>query len=158
MLRAGKIRASIHRWTAGFLFLIMLAPAFEPLALARVAPMAPAHCMRRHLQSVSATQAAPEPVMPCHHGAVHAPVSSRPEAQTSAANSAAPETAIRSLDCCCSGNHCCCSSMSNSGSASLVSSRLHVSGLRIEPVRAAAVLVDSLPLDGPDSTRAPPRS
>jgi len=50
------------RWTARFLLLVMLAPAFGPLALARAAQPEAMQCMR---QSVS--ERSEQPAMQCHH-------------------------------------------------------------------------------------------
>jgi len=56
------------RWTARFLLLVMVAPAFGPLALARVSQPEAPHCMRRPMSGQSASGKSAQPAMQCHHG------------------------------------------------------------------------------------------
>src|SRR5271155_2760120 len=98
------------RWTARFLLLVMLAPAYEPLAMAWITRPAAMHCMRESLSgstSGSTSAHVPQLSMPCHHAmAESAP--SQPESSQSS------ETSIQSAndDNCCK-NHCCCGAITS---------------------------------------------
>jgi hypothetical protein len=135
------------------LLLVMLVPAFGPLAMANLPPMEGMHCMRRRLSDAPAAAA----VMHCHHGASPAGAAENSESPESAA---APETSFRSLDCCC--NHCdygcCCRIPKTSEWATPVTFQLSSVSPLIELVSSAPFTDrDSLLLVGPDSARAPPR-
>jgi len=144
----------MHRWTATLLLLIMLVPAFGPVALAGSRPSGPMHCMRRPLQPTPTD----EPAMHCHHGASQNAMSRNAGAQYPAASTPADsETSFRSLDCCC--YHDCCRSPKTSEWARLASADLSFVSLQTEPVLAApAASSASSPVSGPDSARAPPCS
>jgi len=137
----------MHRWTARFLLLLMLVPAFGPLALAGVAPPEGMHCMRR---PVTASPASAERAMHCHHGG--------PQSATqNVASPASSEASFRSLDCCC--QHCdCCRSSKTSEWARPACNHFSFASLLIEPaLLASAAPRLSAPLIGADSARAPPR-
>jgi hypothetical protein len=139
---------SMHRWTARFLLLAMLLPAFGPLALARADQPGAMHCMRKPLQSTAQSN---QPAMHCHHAMAQSPAP-----QTSAPQT--PEKSFRSLDCCCQ-NHDCCRGLRTSEWARPASNLLSYVSLLIEPAPAPhfATQLSSVPA-GKNSTRAPPRS
>jgi len=145
----------MHRWTARFTLLVMLAPFVGPPALAGVDPMQGMHCMRRPLADAPAASPA-EPPMHCHHAASQ---SAEPENSRTAdsALSAVPEASFRSLDCCCS-DHDCCRTVKTSEWARRASDYDSSIGLLIEPAASAPVTAHvSAVFAGPDSARAPPR-
>ena len=130
----------MHRWTARFLLLVMLVPAFGPLALARSAAPEAMHCMRQPVGQGS------QPVMPCHHGMAAAP-------QTEF-----PATSFNAVRSCCE-DHNCCRGLKTSEWARPAATLLRLCSLLIEaatqnqPVtRTSADVADN------DSARAPPRS
>ena len=141
------------RWTASFLLLVMLVPAFGPFAMARLAPPEGMHCMRRPLPDAPAAA----PAMHCHHAASRSAAPKTSESQDSA-SPASPEASFRSLDCCC--NHgSCCRVLQTSDSAKPATNHLSFVSLLTQSAppelltdRVSAVLI------GPDSARAPPRS
>jgi hypothetical protein len=129
----------VSRWTARFLLLVMLAPAYAPLAMACSAQPEVIHSMR---QPVSAQAA-----MPCHHAM----------AQSKATQSESSETSFQAGDddnCC--KNHCCCGATTSEW-AQPASSLLSFLSLLIEPARPAqSAIVQSSDISGHDSARAPP--
>ena len=128
----------------------MLVPAIGPLALARVAPPAGMHCMRKPLQDASTSAA--EPAMHCHHAAAESGTEKNAASQMSL-----PEASVRSLDCCCQ-NHDCCRGLKTSEWARPASNLLSVISFFIEPALPTPVEVPACDaLTGPDSARAPPR-
>lgn len=139
-----------HRLTAGFLLLVMLFPAFGPLALARVSPAEGMHCMRHPLVGSPAPTAAP--AMHCHHMAQMAPQAPDSQAAESQVDS------FRSFDCCC-GQHCdCCRNSKTSEWARPAVTYLSLLSLLIEPAPTAPLAAQVSPVfAGPDSARAPPR-
>jgi len=129
------------RWTARFLLLVMLAPAYEPLAMACVVQPEAMHCMR---QSMSAPAA--QPAMPCHHAMAQSKPP-QPEASVQATNDA---------NCC--KNHCCCGAITSEW-AQPASSLLSFLSLLREPVQPSqGATPHSTDIAGHDSARAPPRS
>jgi hypothetical protein len=131
----------MHRWTAGFLLLVMLVPGFTPLALARSAAPEAMHCMRQPLHG---TMPAAEPAMPCHHGMVKTP---KPPSS---------EASLRALNCC--QNHDCCRTLKTSERARPAASQFSFVRLLIEPA-LSALFTNQRSVDLPqDSARAPPRS
>ena len=129
------------RWTAGFLLLVMLAPAFGPVAMARVAPPEAMHCMRQPVAGHSA-----QPAMPCHHGMAPAT-----QADTS-------DASFQAVNGCCQ-NHDCCRGATTREWAQPASSLLSVFSLLIEPARLSqGVVLHSSDISGCDSARAPPHS
>jgi hypothetical protein len=124
------------RWTACLLSLVMLVPAFEPVALACAAGPQAMHCMRHSAQ--------PEmPAMHCHG------VKKTPESA---------DASFRALEGCCQ-NHDCCRSLKTSEWARPVSRPSPRLRFLVEPAPAAppAALTPS-DLVGHDSARAPPRN
>jgi hypothetical protein len=125
----------MHRWIARLLVLVMLVPAFGPLALARAAqPQAP-HCLRQPAK----------PVMQCHHGMAMVP------------EPPASEASFRALEQCCQ-NHDCCRTLAAPQWAQ-PQSKLSCRELLTE--RALSALDTQLTSVTPaenDSARAPPRS
>lgn len=80
---------NMQRWIARLLVLVMIVPAFGPLAMARASEDMAPHCSRHPAQ----------PVMQCHQGmALAMPMSSAPSS---------PETSFRAFDSCCQNHDCC---------------------------------------------------
>jgi hypothetical protein len=126
----------MHRWIAKLLLLVMLAPAFVPVALARASQSESPHCARQTVK----------PAIRCHHGMAMAP-----EPQSS-------ETSFRAVDNCCS-NHDCCRGLKTSEWARPASNCFSSISLRIE--RAAALpgeVLVSANFSKHDSARGPPLS
>ncbi|MFY9561549.1 MAG: hypothetical protein WAQ52_15050 [Terriglobales bacterium] len=126
----------MHRWIARLLVLLMLAPAFGPLALARAAhPEAP-HCLRQPAQ----------PVMQCHHGMAMA---SEPQSS---------EASFRAVGSCCQ-NHDCCRGLAAPQWAQPQTRLFLRHGVLTDKAPSAprALLTPVAPLDR-DSARAPPRT
>jgi len=153
--------AVTFRATAGILLLVMLAPAFGPLAMASLAPSAGMHCMRRPMAEAASGKTQPAispqsgPPMRCH-GASQNTASRDSESRTSAV----PEVSFRSLDCCCGhcNYDCCCRTVRTSGWAKPASNHLSPVSLPIENALPSPLVDDSSAvLLGPDSARAPPR-
>ena len=144
----------VSRWTARVLLLVMLAPAFGPLAMAGSAQPASMHCMRQSLSlslssssSSSSSAHATLPAMPCHHAMTE---SKGPQPESS-------ETSLQADDKCCQ-NHCCCGATTSEW-AQPASSLLSSFRLLIESSRPAqSVTLHSSDISGHDSARAPPRS
>ncbi|MGA7560579.1 MAG: hypothetical protein WBW12_16790 [Terriglobales bacterium] len=127
------------RWTARFLMLVMLVPAFGPMAMPCAALPAAMHCMR---QAVSA-----QPAMPCHHGMAQSPPSQSDPARAS----------VQAASNCCQ-SHCCCGATTSEW-AQPASNLLFFFNLLIEPARPTQnAELRSTDLSGYDSARAPPRS
>jgi hypothetical protein len=132
----------MFRWTARFLLLVMFAPVFGTLALARTSPPEAMHCMR---QSAAAHPA--QPAMPCHGKAMAA----APQPESS-------EAAFQATNACCL-DHNCCGCVTASERAQPVSGLLSRLSLLIEPARSAQnAALPSSNISGNDSARAPPRS
>ncbi len=139
MLTAISVGVSMRRWTANFLLLVMLVPAFAPAALARIAAPEAMHCVR--LQQPAP---APQSTMHCHHGIEQM---SMPEL---------PGASLRALDCCCS-NHDCCRGMKTSERGQPCSDDFAFFSLLVEPAAAALALIrGSADAVAPESARAPP--
>jgi hypothetical protein len=125
----------MHRWIARLLVLVMLVPAFGPLALARAAqPQAP-HCLRQPAK----------PVMQCHHG-----MAMVPEPPLS-------EASFRALEQCCQ-NHDCCRSLGAPQWAQAQSNLSRREPLTERALSAADAQLTSVTPAENDSARAPPRS
>jgi hypothetical protein len=146
--RAGaKSAITMHRWTAkswtaGFLLLVMLVPAFGPLA--RAAQPEAMHCMRKPLSEAPAVQ----PAMHCHHGVAQNGTAKPPQPVS-------PQASFNALDCC--WNHDCCRSLKTSEWARPASNLLSLISLLVEPaVPLQAADRVSAELLGQDSARAPP--
>ncbi len=126
----------MHRWIARLLVVVMLFPAFGPMAMARMSPSMGPHCQRQPSQ----------PVMHCHDG------------MSMAAPATSSDASFRASDCCCQ-DHCCCRGIATLRWAK-VEGRLaeHVS-LSAEAVAPAlgSQFVLATRTDR-DSARAPPRS
>jgi hypothetical protein len=141
------------RWTAGFLLVVMLAPAYEPLAMACAFQPAPTRCCRRKSLSAISAQAA----MPCHHAMAEASPGSEAESSPgSKAESSEFSVAANKKDCC--QNHCCCGATTSKW-AQPTSSLLSVLSLLIERARLPYnAEPPATEISGRDSARAPPRS
>jgi len=126
----------VQHWIARLLVLVMLVPAFGPLALARAAQPPAAHCLRQPSK----------PVMQCHHG-----MAMVPEPPSS-------ETSFRAVEQCCQ-NHDCCRGMAAPRWAQPQSKLVSLRGLPTERVLSSpdAQLTPLTPAEN-DSARAPPRS
>src|SRR5208283_4864324 len=121
------------RWTAGFLLLVMLAPAFGPLAMAQCAQPAAMRCCTRQ-----SAQSAP-PAMPCHHAMAQPSRSESSEASFQANNG----------NCC--QSHCCCGATTSEW-AQPASSLLSVLNLVVESARRSdSAELHSIDVSGSDS-------
>jgi len=151
-----KSHGIMHRWTATILLLVMLVPAFGPVALAGNPPFGPMHCMRRPLQPTPTAELA----MHCHHGASQSAMSKNAGVQYPAVSTPDySESSFRALDCCCCHDCDCCRSPKTSEWARPAPVELSFASLQIEPVLAApAASFVSSAVSGPDSARGPPRS
>jgi len=138
-----------YRCAAGFLVLVILVPAFGPLAMPCAALPQAMHCMRRPVsaQTASGQAASERPALPCHHTMAQPPPGESSEASYRAADDG---------NCC--RNHCCCGATTSEW-ARPASSLLSFISLTIEPaLPAQRVTVQSSEIFGHDSARAPPRS
>jgi hypothetical protein len=136
------------RWSARFLLLVMLAPVYEPLAMARAYQPGPMHCCQR--KSLSAGSA--RPAMPCHHGMAEAAQSESFTVEVSEPSVAA----TNGKECC--QNHCCCGATTSEW-AQPAFHLLSVLHLLIEPARLSYnAELHTANISGHDSARAPPRS
>jgi hypothetical protein len=135
----------VSRWTARFLLLVMLAPAFGQLAMACASRPEAMHCMR---QSVPAHAA--QPAMRCHHAMAAAP-------QPESSQDESSEASFQAVDNCCE-NHCCCGATTSEW-AQPASSLLSFLSPPIEPARPVrSAGLHSSDSARQDSARAPPRS
>ena len=129
------------RWTARFLLLVMLAPAFGPLALARAAQSEAMHCVRQPVAGHPGQSA-----MPCHHAMAPATQADFSDSSFHAANG-------------CCENHDCCRGATTSEWAQPASNLLPFVSLLIEPTRPGqSAVFYSSNASGCDSARAPPCS
>src|SRR5215831_20186273 len=131
----------MYRWTARFLLLVMLVPAFGTVALAHSFGRMGEHCKRQMAK----------PVMPCH-----GMMAMDSEASMGSEASSASETSIAAVDSCCP-NHDCCRGMKTSEWARPASARLTI--LRFAVERTTASSADTSPIadfTNQDSARAPP--
>jgi hypothetical protein len=136
------------RWTARFLLLVMLAPAYEPLAMACAVQQEAMRCCRRKSLSGGSAQ----PAMPCHHAMAEAAPREASKVELSAPSLAATD----GNDCC--QNHCCCGATTSEW-AQPSSNLLAVLSLLIEPARLSYNAdLPTVDISGNDSARAPPRS
>jgi hypothetical protein len=149
---------SASRWIARFLLLVMLAPAFGPLAMARAAQPGAMHCMR---QPVSGHPA--QPAMPCHHAMAQSKPS-QPESSPSESSQVesspveSSEASFQAVANCCLNHDCCCRAATVEW-AQPASSLLSFLSLLIEPAGALqSTILLSSDISGHDSARAPPRS
>jgi len=125
----------VSGWTARFLMLVMLVPAFGPMAMPCAALPAAMHCLRQPVPS--------QPAMPCHH------------AMTSS-QSDPPGASIQAVSNCCQ-SHCCCGATTSEW-AQPASNLLSFFSLLIEPARPTQSAVLHLTdISGYDSARAPPQ-
>jgi hypothetical protein len=139
---------SVSRWIARFLLLVMLAPAFGPLAMAHAAQPGAMHCLR---QPVSGHPA--QPTMQCHHAMAQ---SKSPQPESSPAESS--EASFQAVANCCLNHDCCCRAATLEW-AHPAFSLLSFLSLLIEPARASqSTILLSSDISGHDSARAPPRS
>ncbi len=145
------------RWTARFLLLVMLAPAFGPLAMAHCAQPQAMHCMRQsmsgHAASGHAASAhAAQPAMPCHHAMAR---SEPPQPESSPVESSETSFQPANNGNCCQ-NHCCCGATTSEW-AQPASTLLSFLSLLIEPARPSPnAALQSSDISGHDSARAPP--
>jgi len=146
------------RWIARILVLVMLAPAFGPLAMASAAQPGAMHCMR---QPVSGHPA--QPAMQCHHAMAE---SKPPQPESSPGESAAVESSpvesseasFQAVANCCLNHDCCCRAATLEW-AHPPFSLLSVLSILIEPAPASQnTILLSSDVPGHDSARAPPRS
>jgi len=133
----------MFRWIARFLLLVMLAPAFGPLAMARAAQPGAMRCMRRPLSGHPA-----QPAMQCHH----------PMAQSKTPQPEESGPSFHAVANCCLNHDCCCR-VATLEWAHPAFSLLSFFSPPIEPVRTQqrAILLSS-DITGHDTARAPPRS
>ena len=146
------------RWIARFLLLVMLAPAFGPLAMARAAQPGAMHCMR---QPVSGQPA--QPAIECHHAMAvskpspppSSPVESSPGESSPVESS---EASFQAVANCCLNHDCCCRAATLEW-AHPAFGLLSVLNILIEPAPASpSTILLSSDISGHDSARAPPRS
>jgi len=141
------------RWTARFLVLVMLAPAFGPLAMARAAQSGAMHCMR---QPVSGHPA--QPAMQCHHAMAESKPSRPESSPVESSPVESSEASFQAVANCCLNHDCCCR-VATLEWAQPATSLLSFLSLLIEPARASqSVTLRSSDSSGHDSARAPPRS
>jgi hypothetical protein len=137
----------VSRWTARFLLLVMLAPAFGPLAMACSAQPEAMQCARQPMSASMSAHA--QPAMPCHHAMAHSKAAQPKSSETSF-------QAVNEGNCCL--NHCCCGATTSEW-AHPASNLLSVLRLLIEPARRSRnAEPQSADISGHDSARAPPRS
>lgn len=124
----------MQRWIARLLVLVMIVPAFGPLALAHTTQSEAPHCLRQSTK----------PMMECHRG-----MSMTPEPS---------ETEFHATDQCCE-NHGCCRGMAAPRWAQPQSRVYLRQGL---PTTETMSALDAQPVPNAssnnDSARAPPRS
>jgi hypothetical protein len=138
----------VSRWIARLLLLVMLAPAFGPLAMARAAQPGAMHCMRQPVSGHPAQSA-----MQCHHAMAQ---SKPPQLPSSPVESS--EASFQTVADCCLNHDCCCR-VATLQWAHPVFSLLSFLSLLIEPARASqSTNLLSSDISGHDSARAPPRS
>jgi hypothetical protein len=118
------------------LLLVMLAPAFGPLAMARAAQPRAMHCLRQPVTGHPAQTA-----MQCHHA----------QPQSS-------EASFQAVANCCLNHDCCCR-VATLEWAHPAFRLLSFLSLLIEPARASqSTILLSSDVSGHDSARAPPCS
>jgi hypothetical protein len=139
--------SAAYNWAARFLLLVMLAPAYEPLAMAQCCAKPQAmHCMR-----MSAAAQKSRSAMPCHHMMAESKA-----AESRSSESVAPSFQSGNDDCC--QRHCCCGAITSEW-AQPAASWLSSLNLTIEPAQTRPVAIpQSTGFFGHDSARAPPRS
>src|ERR1700680_420355 len=136
------------RWIARFLLLVMLAPAFGPLAMARAARPGALHCMRRPVSGHPA-----QPAIECHHAMA---LSKPPPPPSSPVESS--EASFQAVTNCCLNHDCCCRVATLEWAHSTFR-LLSFLSLLIEPAGASqTTILLSSDTSGHDSARAPPRS
>jgi len=135
------------------LLLVMLAPAFGPLAMARAAQPGAMHCMRQPVSGHSA-----QPAMQCHHAMAQAKPSQSGSSPVESFPVESSEASFQAVANCCLNHDCCCRAATLEWAYPAVS-RLSFLSLLIEPARASrgAILLSS-DIAEHDSARAPPRS
>lgn len=140
------------RWIAGFLMLVMLAPASAPLAMACSA-QTHAHCMRQPLSAQSAQNAQPE--MPCHRAMAHRELPPATSQSGSSGNTSS-ELSFQSDDNDCCDHHCCCGALTSEWEQPAYA-LLHSFSIHIEIAPQSSVtVIPASEILGKDSTRAPP--
>jgi hypothetical protein len=133
---------------ARFLLLVMLAPAFGPLAMARAAQPGAMHCMR---QPVSGQPA--QPAIECHHAIGQSKPSQPPSSPVESS-----EASFQAVANCCLNHDCCCRAATLEW-AHPAFGLLSVLNILIEPAPASeSTVLLSSDISRPDSARAPPRS
>ena len=135
----------MYRWTARFLLLVMLVPAFGTVALAHSSGTMGEHCKRQRAK----------PAMPCH-GMMMA--SEAPEVSEAPEASEALEASIGAVESCCP-NHDCCRGMKTSEWARPAAASLITLRFVVERATAAATEIRNITdFAEQDSARAPPLS
>jgi len=143
----------VSRWIARLLLLVMLAPAFGPLAMARAIQPGAMHCMR---QPVSGRPA--QPAMQCHHAMARSQALQPASSPVESSPVESSEASIQAVANCCLNHDCCCRAATLEW-AQPASSLLSFLSLLIEPARASqSTILLSSDISGQDSARAPPRS
>ena len=140
-----------YRWAASFLVLVMLVPAFGPVAMPCAALSEPLHCARQAMFGQSAARQTAQTALPCHAMAQ----SKAPQSESSPAESS--EASFCAVDSCCQ-DHCCCGAVTSQW-AQPASNQLSFFHLLIEPARPIqSARLDASGVSRQDSARAPPRS
>jgi hypothetical protein len=138
-----------YRWAARFLLLVMLVPAFGPMAMPCAALPQAAHCQRQPISGRAMSGHTAPPAMHCHH-AIAQPNPAQPE------NSSSSFRSLNGDDCC--GHRCCCGATTSEW-ARPDASLLSFFRLLIEPsLPSPDAVLRSSDISRQDSARAPPRS
>ncbi len=135
-----------YRWAARCLLLVMLVPAFGPMAMPCAALPQAMQCMRRPMSGQAVTG---QPAMPCHHAMAHSnpPQPGESEASFHTGNDG---------DCC--RHHCCCGATTSEWTRPTASLPTFIS-LAIELARPSPdAVLRSSDVSRQDSARAPPCS
>jgi hypothetical protein len=148
------------RWTARFLMLVMLVPAFGPMVMPCAAAPVANHCLRQPISGNSSANApgnasapAARRSMSCHHAMAQSETP-RP------ASSSAPtfDTSFRSADGDCCHSRCCCGATTSEW-AQPASPLLSFVDLSVESARPSpGAVLHSSDVARQDSARAPPLS
>jgi hypothetical protein len=149
----------VSRWTARFLLIVMLAPAFGPIAMATSAQPGAMHCMRHPMPSQStASDHQPQTKMSkmsCHHAMA---TSTTIPSEGASSEPDPNEVSLNALNSCCQDHNCCCCA-GTAEWAQPASGLLSSISLQIEPAQSLLSLVfPSTLISGLDFARAPPRT
>ncbi|MGC9987032.1 MAG: hypothetical protein ABSC07_00480 [Terriglobales bacterium] len=132
------------------MLLVMLVPAFGPMAMPCAALPQAMQCMRRPMSGQAVTG---QPAMPCHHAMAH---SNPPQPETFEASLQSTNIQSTNNGGCCQG-HCCCGASTSEWTRPAASLPTFIS-LTIEPALPSQdAVLRSSDVSRQDSARAPPR-